>query len=177
LDSPSLLKRISPSCCGEPITNSVPAISQISRSSAAASARMRNATASRAATSSLMPRALRLVQDAHEGQLDGLEQLGQPALGDLLALALGQLMDEHRLGGDVVVAAHGHPALLAELGQRVAAARGIEQVGRHLGVEGQSRGTAPSDLASWATTGRLPAAAISSRGSAHSPASASSPPA
>ena len=48
-------------------------------------------------------------------------------------------------------AVDGQAALLAQLVERVAAARGVEQVGGDLGVEARGwRGTSPSALASWA---------------------------
>ena len=103
----------------------------------------------------LDPLLLALAQHVDERQLDLLQQVDEPALVDLLGLALGERVDEHGERGLVVLGVDREPALLGELVERVAAAGGIEQVGRDLGVEDEVRGTSPSALASCATTGRL----------------------
>ena len=112
--------------------------------------------------------ALRLheAQDAHERQLDVVQQVDQAALGELLALAAGQLVDQRRLGGDVVVGRR--PPSRAPRPARAAgsrAARGRAGRRRSPCRRRGSAGTASSALASWAMTGRSPAAATSSAGS------------
>ena len=96
---------------------------------------MRVATISSCLVSSLMPCLLGLAQDVHERQLDRVHQVGQAALFDLRALALGELVDEHRAGGELVAGVGADPALLGELVERVAAAGRVEQVGGDRGVE------------------------------------------
>ena len=63
----------------------------------------------------------------------------EPALVDLLGLALGERVDGHGQRGLVVLGVDRQPALLGELVERVAAAGGIEQVGGDLGVEDEVR--------------------------------------
>ena len=82
---------------------------------------------------------LALAQHVDERQLDLLEQVHEPALVDLLGLALGERVDEHGERGLVVLGVDRQPALLGELVERVAAAGGVEQVGRDLGVEDEVR--------------------------------------
>ena len=127
LDRPSLLNRISPSCWGEPIVNSVPARSQISRSSVATSSL--DAPADPLQALGVQPHALDLHAPQHldQRQLDLIHQRPQPAVEDLLALPLGQRADEHGIGGRRVLQVGGEAALLADLAEREAAARGLEQ--------------------------------------------------
>ena len=54
---------------------------------------------------------------------------------DLRALALGQLVDQDGVGGELVAGVGGDPALLGELVERVAAAGRVEQVAGDRGVE------------------------------------------
>ena len=119
--------------------NSSPASSQISRSSSPASARMLSPACSSRAVSSFMPAFSRLAQDVHERQLDVVQEVLQPALAQLLALAPGELVDQHGVDRLRVVGLDRHAALLAQLGERVAAARRVEQVGGDLGVEDEVR--------------------------------------
>ena len=85
--------------------NSSPASSQISRSSAAASARMRSADLLEPRGVELDPGLLGLAQHAHERQLDLAQQVLEAALAHLLALAAGELVDEHGARGLRVVRA------------------------------------------------------------------------
>ena len=78
---------------------------------------------------------LGLAQHAHERQLDLGQQVAQPALGDLLALALGELGDQPGALRLQVLGEDGDPPLLGELVERVAAARRVEQEAGDLGVE------------------------------------------
>ena len=82
---------------------------------------------------------LGLPQHVHERQLDVVQQVLQPALAHLLALTLGELVDQDCVDRLRVVGLDRHPALLAQLRQRVAAARGVEQVGGDLRVEHEVR--------------------------------------
>ena len=117
--------------------NSSPASSQISRSSSPASARMPQPGLLEPRGVELDPRLLGLAQHVHERQLDLAQQVLEAALAHLLALAAGELVREHGARGLGIVGVDGHAALLAELLERVAAARGVEQVGGDLGVPGQ----------------------------------------
>ena len=63
----------------------------------------------------------------------------RPRSWSCAALLLGELVDEHGAGGLLVVGVGGDAALLGELVERVAAARGVEQVGGDLGVEDEVR--------------------------------------
>ncbi len=114
--------------------NSSPARSQISRSSAAPLRGCPTRPPRAARTSSLMPGLLGLAQHAHERQLDVVEQVLEPALADLLALEAREVVDEHGARGLGIGGVDGHPALLDELVERVAAARRVQQVGADLGV-------------------------------------------
>ena len=122
---------------GEPITNSSPASSQISRSSWSASARMREATVSSLRGVELDARLLGLAQHVHERELDVGQQVGRARARASCGGAGGSASSwmstaRARL---LVVGVDRHPALLGELVERVAAAGGVEQVGGDLGVE------------------------------------------
>ena len=108
---------------------------------------------------------LHLAQHGHERQLDLRHHALQPALGDLLALPVGQRAQQHRVGGERVLEVAGQAALLAQLLERVAAPGRLEQVGAEQRVVDEARrDRAPSAFASWATTGRAPQAATTSSG-------------
>ena len=83
--------------------NSSPASSQISRSSSAASARMREPDLLEPRGVELDAGLLGLAQHAHERQLDLAQQVLEPALAHLLALAAGELVHEHGARGLRVV--------------------------------------------------------------------------
>ena len=92
--------------------NSSPAISQISRSSCCG-------VGADAARGLLQPPRveldadlLGLAQDVHERQLDVVQQVGQAALVELLALLGREVVDEHGAGGVLVVGGDGQAALL-----------------------------------------------------------------
>ena len=114
---------------------------------------------------------LHLAQHVHERQLDVVMSSAQPALGELLALPGGELVDEHRARGGRRPRVGGDAALLGELVERVAAAGGVEQVGGDSVSKTRFGGTSPSALASWAMTGRSPARRRRSAGRPRSPAS------
>ena len=139
---------------------------------------MRSATSSSRRGVELDARLLRLAQHPHERQLDVAQEALEAALADLLALAAGQLVREHRARGLRVLRLDRHPALLAQLVERVAAAGGVEQVGGDLRVEGE---VAPAPRrAPWRrgrSPGGRPPPATSRAGSSTSPASAYGPPA
>ena len=97
---------------------------------------------------------LALAQDVHERQLDLVHQVAQAALLDLRALALGQLVDEDGVGGELVAGVGADPALLGELVERVAAAGGVEQVAAR--PRCRRRGSAGRRRAAW-RRGRSPA--------------------
>ena len=78
---------------------------------------------------------LGLAQDVDERELDLVHEVGQAALLDLRALALGELVDQDGVGGELVLGVGADPALLGELVERVAAPRGVEQVAGDRGVE------------------------------------------
>ena len=78
---------------------------------------------------------LGLAQDVHERQLDLVQQVLEPALDDLWALAGGELVDQDRIGGELVAGVGGDAALLGELVERIAAAGRVEQIARDGGVE------------------------------------------
>ncbi len=82
-----------------------------------------------------MPGLLGLAQREDERQLDVVQEVLEPALAQLLALAGRELVDQHGLDGLRVVGLDGHAALLGQLGERVAAAGRVEQVGGDLRVE------------------------------------------
>ena len=87
----------------------------------------------------LQTRLLHLAQDAHDRQLDLLEQVGQPTTADLLPLPGGQRPDQQGVGAGLVLDLGREAALLAQLAERVRAAGGLEQVGGDLGVVRQRR--------------------------------------
>ena len=103
----------------------------------------------------LDPGELHVAQDPHDRQLDVDQQVGQPAPADLLALPGGERVGQQRVGGRPRRRRRRQPALLAQLAERVGAARRLEQVGGDLGVVGEVLRHLPSDLASWAMTGRV----------------------
>ena len=72
--------------------------------------------------------ARRVADAADLRQLDIVEQVGQPAPPDLLALPEGEGVDEERVGGDVVIhlGRDGEPALLAQLPERIRAPGRLE---------------------------------------------------
>ena len=78
---------------------------------------------------------LGLAQDAHERELDRVQQVLEAAFDDQRALRLRELVREHRARGERVAGLGGDPALLAQLLQRIAAASRVEQVGGDRGVE------------------------------------------
>ena len=69
-----------------------------------------------------------------------MQQVGQPAPTDLLALPGGQRVQQHRVGRRVVLEIGAQAALLGQLAERVRAPGGLEQVGGHLGVVREHRG-------------------------------------
>ena len=105
------------------------------------------------------------------------EEVLQPPLTQLLALAPGELVDQD--GGDRlrVVRLDGHAALLAQLGERVAAPRRVEQVRGDLGVEDQVRRDLAERLGVVGDDGTVAGGADQVGGVATSPASACGPPA
>ena len=86
---------------------------------------------------------LGLPQDVDERELDVVQQVGEAALVQLLALLGGEVVDEHGAGGVLVVGGDRQAALLGQLVEREAASGRVEQVGRELGVEHE----VPRDLA------------------------------
>ena len=122
-------------------------------------------------------RDLHVAQHRDERQLDLVHQAGQPAVVELLALPGGQRLAERRVGGQRRRLAVGlQPALLADLGEREAAARGLQQVGGQQRVVGEvGRDRAPAPWRRGRSTGRSPSAATSSAGRRPSPTIASSP--
>ncbi len=89
---------------------------------------------------------LHLAQDAHERELDLVHHGAQPALVDLLALPVGERAEQDRVGGDGILEVAREAALLGELGERVAAACGLEQVGAEQGVVHETGGNDPERL-------------------------------
>ena len=100
-----------------------------------------------------------------------------PRSCELRGLLLGERVDEHGAGALLVVGLDRQAALLAQLVQRVAAAGGVEQVGGDLGVEDEVGRDVAERLGVVGDDGAVLAAATSSAGSSHSPASAWLPPA
>ena len=110
-------------------------------------------------------RDLHVAQHATSGSSTSSMSRVEPAVGELLALPGGERLQDDGVGAGRVVDVGGQAALLADLAEREAAARGLEQVGGRAACRGRGRGgTTPSALASWATTGRSPSAATSSSG-------------
>ncbi len=72
---------------------------------------------------------LELAQHAHQRQLDLLHQRLEPPLGDLLALPRRERPEQHGICGEGVLQVARQPPLFAQLGERIAAAGGLEQVG------------------------------------------------
>ena len=72
---------------------------------------------------------LHRAQDAHERQLDVAHHAVEPQLLELLALPARERAHQQRIAGLRLLEVGVQPAVLAQLAQRVAAARGIEQVG------------------------------------------------
>ena len=89
---------------------------------------------------------LHLAQDGHERQLDVAHHPLEAALGDLLALPGGQRAEQHRVGGRGVLEVARQAALFAQLGERVAAPRRLEQVGAQQRVVGEPRRHEPERL-------------------------------
>ena len=96
---------------------------------------MRVATVSSRCRVELDAGLLGLAQDAHERELDRVQQVLEAAFDDQRALCLRELVREHRARGERVTRLGGDPALLAQLLQRIAAAGRVEQVGGDRGVE------------------------------------------
>ena len=99
------------------------------------SALMRVATVSSCCVSSLMPAFSVSRRTCTSGSSISFIRSGQAAFVDLRALALGELVDQDGVGGELVAGVGGDPALLGELVERVAAAGGVEQVAGDRGVE------------------------------------------
>ena len=81
---------------------------------------------------------LHVAQHAHERQLDLGHQRLEAAVVQLLALPGGERLQDDGVGPGLVVDVGGQPALLADLAEREAAARGLEQVGGQHRVVGQA---------------------------------------
>ena len=108
--------------------------------------RTRSVISARRSTFSRTPSSSISRSTEHERQLDLAHHLLEPALGDLLALPVRERAEQHRLGGERVLEVAGQPALLAQLGERVAAPRRLEQVGaeqRVVDEAGRARARAP----------------------------------
>jgi len=116
---PERSKRIAPSCCGEPITNSSPppprrsACSSVRISSAA-----RRPTSSGGEQSRPHSRDLHLAQHADERQLDIRQQPVEIAARSVGALQVGQRSHRKRVAGAARRQRYGH--VLAELRERIA---------------------------------------------------------
>ena len=75
------------------------------------------------------PEQLHVAQDGHQRQLDLLHHALQAALGDLLALPVGQRPEHQRAARERVLERAPQAALLGQLLERVAAPGRLEQVG------------------------------------------------
>ena len=81
---------------------------------------------------------LHVAQHPHERQLDLGHQPLEAAIVQLLALPRGERLQDDGVGPGLVVDVGGQAALLADLAEREAPARGLEQVGGQHGVVGQA---------------------------------------
>ena len=118
-DRPSFSNRISPSCWGEAIVNSVPASSKISPSSSVSSVRTRSVIARQALDVQSHPEQLHVAQHRHQRQLDLLHHLLQAAGGDLLALPVRERGQHHRAARQRVLQSAAEAPLLGQLLERV----------------------------------------------------------
>ena len=117
----------------------MPASSHTSASSVRISARTRSVISGEALDVEPHAGALHVAQDADERQLDVVHEALELAIGELLALPLGERGGEHGVARDGVLEGRGQAALLHELAERVAAAGGLEQIGPEQGVVDELR--------------------------------------
>ena len=161
-DRPSLSNSTSPSCCGEPIMNSSPASSQISRSSSAASSRDARARSRRAGRCRARTPATSIVaQHAHERQLDRRRSSASRPRSAICSRCAGRRARgrARRRAPRSSSTSTPIPRSSASSSNGYAAPRRVEQVGARQRVVGElGAGPSPSDLASCAITGRSPSA-------------------